>query len=105
MDEGGLELTVLYPTTLLGYAAIVDPDYLVAITRAYILRVKLAECDAALSGCCPHAAARRRKSIKELRRAINELGFVGAFVPAVGFGLLGERRLHRSMPKPSAWAV
>ena len=35
MEEGGLELTVLYPTTLLGYSAIDDPDYLVAVTRAY----------------------------------------------------------------------
>jgi predicted TIM-barrel fold metal-dependent hydrolase len=96
MDEGGLELTVLYPTTLLGYAAIVDPDYLVAITRAYNTYVyeDWLKASPRFRAVALMPLLDVDESIKELRRTINELGFVGAFVPAVGFGLLGERRLH-----------
>ena len=96
MEEGGLELTVLYPPTLLGYSAIDDPDFLVAVTRAYNtyayedwLKVSPRFRAVALM-----PLRDVEESIKELRRTITELGFCGAFLPAVGFGLLGDRRLH-----------
>ena len=34
-DKGGMETVYIYPTTLLQYASITDPDYLVALTKAY----------------------------------------------------------------------
>ena len=33
------------------------------------------------------------ESIKEMRRCVTELGYNGVFIAAVGFGLLGEKRL------------
>ena len=32
-DRGGMETIFVFPTTLLGYARIIDPDYLVALTK------------------------------------------------------------------------
>ena len=96
MEEGGLELTVLYPTTLLGYSAIDDPDYLVAVTRAYNTYVyeDWLKVSPRFRAVALMPLRDVEESIKELRRTITELGFCGAFLPAVGFGLLGDRRLH-----------
>jgi uncharacterized protein len=96
MEEGGLELTVLYPTTLLGYSAIDDPDFLVAVTRAYNTYVyeDWLKVSPRFRAVALMPLLDVEESIKELRRTITELGFCGAFLPAVGFGLLGARRLH-----------
>ena len=96
MEEGGLELTVLYPTTLLGYSAIDDPDYLVAVTRAYNTYVyeDWLKVSPRFRAVALMPLLDVEESIKELRRTVTELGFCGAFLPAVGFGLLGDRRLH-----------
>jgi predicted TIM-barrel fold metal-dependent hydrolase len=96
MDEGGLEMTVLYPTTLLGYSAIVDPDYLVALTRAYNTYVyeDWLKVSPRFRAVALMPLLDVEESVKELRRAVVDLGFSGAFFPAVGFGLLGEKRLH-----------
>ena len=96
MEEGGLELTVLYPTTLLGYSAIDDPDFLVAVTRAYNTYVyeDWLKVSPRFRAVALMPLRDVEESIKELRRTITELGFCGAFLPAVGFGLLGDRRLH-----------
>ena len=96
MEEGGLELTVLYPTTLLGYSAIDDPDYLVAVTRAYNTYVyeDWLKVSPRFRAVALMPLRDVEESIKELRRTVTELGFCGAFLPAVGFGLLGDRRLH-----------
>ena len=96
MEEGGLELTVLYPTTLLGYSAIDDPDFLVAVTRAYNTYVyeDWLKVSPRFRAVALMPLLDVEESIKELRRTVTELGFCGAFLPAVGFGLLGDRRLH-----------
>jgi len=96
MEEGGLELTVLYPTTLLGYSAIDDPDFLVAVTRAYNTYVyeDWLKVSPRFRAVALMPLRDVEESFKELRRTITELGFCGAFLPAVGFGLLGDRRLH-----------
>ncbi|MCZ6873756.1 MAG: amidohydrolase family protein [bacterium] len=96
MEAGGLAMTVLYPTTLLGYSAIIDPDYLVAITRAYNTYVyeDWLKVNPRFQAVALMPLLEVEESVKELRRAVTELGFVGAFLPATGFGLLGEKRLH-----------
>jgi predicted TIM-barrel fold metal-dependent hydrolase len=96
LDVGGMELTVLYPTTLLGYAGIIDPDFLVALTRAYnsYVHEDWLQVSPRFRAVALMPLLDVEESVKELRRAVTELGFAGAFVPATGFGLLGDKRLH-----------
>ncbi len=94
LDWGNLEMTFLFPTVLLTYGTIWDPDYLKALTYAYncwvadewlsvspklkaVSLVPLTDVDAAT---------------KEMRRTVAESGFSGVMLPAVGFGGYGERR-------------
>lgn len=96
LDKGGMDLTVLYPTTLLGYASIIDPDFLVAITWAYnsYVHEDWLKRSPRFQSVALMPLLDVAESVKELRRAVTELGFCGAFVPATGFGLLGDKRLH-----------
>jgi predicted TIM-barrel fold metal-dependent hydrolase len=96
LDVGGMELTVLYPTTLLGYAGIIDPDFLVALTRAYnsYVHEDWLQVSPRFRAVALMPLLDVEESVKELRRAVTELGFAGALVPATGFGLLGDKRLH-----------
>jgi len=107
MEEGGLELTVLYPTTLLGYSAIDDPDFLVAVTRAYNtyayedwLKVSPRFRAVALM-----PLRDVEESIKELRRTITELGSVAPFSRPSALASSETDGCTRSMPRRSAWAA
>ena len=94
LEWGGMEMTFLFPTTLLTYGTIWDPDYLKAVTSAYnhwiadewmsvspklkaVSLVPLTDVDA---------------GTKEMRRTVTEAGFSGVMLPAVGFGGFGERK-------------
>ena len=93
-DVGGMETIFIFPTTLLGYASIIDPDYLIAITRAYNNYVyeEWLKFNPRFKSVALMPMMDVDESIKEMRRCVTELGYKGVFLSAVGFGLLGEKR-------------
>ena len=96
LDQGGLETTVLYPTAGLSVGFLHEPEFAVAFCRAYnesiaaeYLRVSDRFKAVALLPLQDVAAA-----VAELRRAVAELGMVGAMLPADGPFLLGKQAYH-----------
>jgi len=94
LQGAGIDWTVLYPTTALAYGKIVSLDYAVAVCAAYndwvydtYLKVDPRfKAMAIVPLQDPEAAAR------ELRRAVEELGFMGAMLPSNGLALpLGSK--------------
>ncbi len=94
LADVGIERTVLYPTRALAYGKIVSLDYAVAICRAYNdwLHHTYQQRDSRFKGMAllpmqdPEAAA------AELRRAVSELGMLGAMLPSNGLPeLLGAK--------------
>ena len=95
-DKGGMETIFLFPTTLLGYSQIIDPDYLIALTRAYnnYVHEEWLKVSPRFKSVALMPLMDVDESIKEMKRCVTELGYSGVFVAAVGFGLLGEKRFH-----------
>ena len=97
MDEGGLETAILYPTAGLGIGWVREPDFAVALCRAYnnFLHQEFVAVSPRLKGVALLPFQDVPEAVKELRRAVTELGMVGAFAPAVGLRLpLGHRQFH-----------
>jgi len=96
-DDGSMETIYLFPTTLLAYSSITDNDYLVAISKAYnnYVHDKWLKYSPRFKSVALMPFPEVEESIKEMRRCVNELGFSGVFVAAVGFGLLGDKKYHR----------
>jgi predicted TIM-barrel fold metal-dependent hydrolase len=94
LDRGGVEQTVLYPTLGLFMSFLRDREWAVALCRAYntFLHEEFIKVSPRLKGVAllpvqdPDAAAR------ELRRAVRELGHVGAMLAADGSHVLGDER-------------
>jgi predicted TIM-barrel fold metal-dependent hydrolase len=94
LDKGGVETTVLYPTLGLFMSFLKDREWAVALCRAYntFLHEEFFKASPRLKGVAllpvqdPDAAA------VELRRAVTELGHVGAMLSADGTHLLGDAR-------------
>lgn len=87
LNQVGIEKTVLYPTLGLTVGRVRDPDYAVAITRAY--NDWMAETYLRHPSGKFHAAALLPMVVPadgaaELRRAVDELGFCAAVLPAHG---------------------
>src|SRR5919199_126662 len=96
MDTEGIDISVLYPTTALGIGKIYEADYAVALCRAYnnwvhdycqtdpqrlkaVALLPLQDLDAA---------------VRELHRAVVDLGMVGGTIPTFVRGLnLADKRL------------
>jgi uncharacterized protein len=86
LRDSGIESTVLYPSLALAYGRITSLDYSVAICRAYndwvhdeyLKRDKRFRAMAIIPMQDPPEAA------KELRRAVTELGMLGAMLPTNG---------------------
>ena len=86
LDKTGLEFTVLYPTAALAHGYVVNPEWAVVYARAwnnYVHEEYLKK--------SPHFKAVAvipmqdvPSAVLELRRAIKELGMVGAYVPSNG---------------------
>ena len=85
MDRGGLESTVLYPTGGLGIGWVREPDFAVALCRAYndFFHQEFMLKSPRLKGVALLPLQEIPEAVTELRRA-RELGFVGAMLPAVG---------------------
>jgi hypothetical protein len=106
LDRVGLESTVLYPTAGLAFAMIQDPEWATALARAY-------------NNWFSHLYHGRSKrlrgmalvplqsvpdAVKELRRAVTELGMLGAVLPANDADISVIPISGRSTRKPSDWA-
>jgi hypothetical protein len=86
LSDAGIEWTVLYPTQALAYGKVVNLDYAAALCQAYNdwLSETYLKRDPRFKGMAlipmqdPPAAA------KELRRAVTELGMMGAMLPSNG---------------------
>lgn len=97
MDEGGVETAILYPTAGLGIGWVREPDFAVALCRAYnnFLYHEFLTVNPRLKGVALLPFHDVPEAVKELRRAVTELGMVGAFAPAVGLRLpLGHPQFH-----------
>jgi predicted TIM-barrel fold metal-dependent hydrolase len=94
LDKGGVETTILYPTLGLFMSFLKDREWAVAICRAYnsFMHEAFVSVNPRLKAVAllpvqdPDAAA------LELRRAVRELGLVGAMLAADGTHLLGDAR-------------
>jgi uncharacterized protein len=93
LDKTGIESTVLYPTAGLGYSMIQDPEWARALARAYNnwFHDRYFKRSNRLRGVALIPLQNVPEAVKELRRAVTELGFVGAVLPANGADI-GIRR-------------
>ncbi len=96
MDVEGIDVSILYPTTGLGIGRIYEPDYAAALCRAYNNWVhdycqtnpERLKAVALLPLQDPDAA------VRELNRAVTDLGLVGGMIPTFVRGLnLGDKTL------------
>ena len=88
LDKNRIELTVLYPTQGLTHAAIQDRDWAITLARAYNdwLYHRFMKVSPRLVGVALLPIQDIDEAVKELRRAVEELGMVGAVLPAVAIG-------------------
>jgi predicted TIM-barrel fold metal-dependent hydrolase len=101
LDRGEVDATVLYPTTALAVGFITEPDFAVAFCRAYNnwLADQFSKQSPRLHGVAIIPLQDIGEAVKEMRRAVTELGAVGVMLPADGPYLPPTTR---STPKPSA---
>jgi predicted TIM-barrel fold metal-dependent hydrolase len=94
LDDVGIEWTVLYPTQALAYGKIVSLDYAVAAARAYNdwLHDTYLKFNPRFKGMAIIPMQDPQEAAKELRRAVTELGMLGAMMPSNGLpSLLGSK--------------
>ena len=86
LDDVGIDWTVLYPTTALAYGKIVSLDYAVAAARAYNdwLCETYIKYNPRFKGMAIIPMQDPEEAAKELRRAVTELGMLGAMMPSNG---------------------
>src|SRR5271156_3796198 len=86
LEEGRMESTVLYPTNGLGIGWIREADFAVALCRAYndFFYDRFTSKDRRLQSVALLPLQDTPEAIKELKRATQKLGAVGAMLPAVG---------------------
>ncbi|MEX2146493.1 MAG: amidohydrolase family protein [Candidatus Rokuibacteriota bacterium] len=94
LDEGGMELTVLYPTFGLFASFLKDRQWAVAICRAYNtwLYEHFVRVSPRLRAVALLPLQDPEASAVELRRCVRELNFSGAMLAADGPHLLGDAR-------------
>lgn len=86
LDQTDIALTVLYPTAGLTCGFIRDPEWAVAVTRAYNnwLSDRYLKVSTRLLGMALLPLQNPSEAVKELRRAVTQLHLVGAVLPGVG---------------------
>lgn len=86
LDKTGIEFTVLYPTEGLAYGQVVFPEWAVAYARAYNnwLYEKYLTVSPRFKGVALIPMQDVPNAVAELRRAVKELGMVGAMIPSNG---------------------
>jgi predicted TIM-barrel fold metal-dependent hydrolase len=103
LDEVGIESTVLYPTAGLAFGCIQDPDWAVALARAYNNWVydRFCRVDPRLRAVALVPLQDVAEASKELRRAIEDLRLVGVVLTGNNADL-GVRKL---LGDPAFWPV
>lgn len=86
MDRGGVSTAVLFPTDGLSIGWIREPDYAVALCRAWnsFVSEKFQKVSSRLKGVALVPMQDVPEGVKEVRRAIQELRLAGVMLPAVG---------------------
>jgi predicted TIM-barrel fold metal-dependent hydrolase len=86
LDRTGLEHTVLYPTQGLAYGQVVFPDWATSYARAYNnwLHARYLQASPRFQGVALIPLQDPPAAVAELRRAVTELGMVGAMLPSNG---------------------
>jgi len=86
LDKTGLEFTVLYPTAALAHGYVVNPEWAVVYARAWNNYVfeKYLKRSSRFKAVAVIPMQDVRNAIVELRRAVKELGMVGAYIPSNG---------------------
>lgn len=92
LDGVGIDTTVLYPTSGLAFGIIQDPTWAVALARAYNnwFTDRFHRVSPRLRAVALVPTQDVAEGVKELRRAVTELGMVGGVLTANG-GELGQR--------------
>jgi predicted TIM-barrel fold metal-dependent hydrolase len=86
LDELGFEAAVLYPTSGLAFGRMIDVDLAIGTARAYndwLQDTYLAR-DGRLKGIGLIPLQEPEAAVEELRRVVEDLGFVGGLLPANG---------------------
>ena len=87
LDDAGIEVSVIYPTNGLAYGLIKDKEWAAVLARGYnnfLYEEFLKAAPKRLKGMALVPLQDIHEAVKELRRAVTELGMVGAILPAVG---------------------
>ncbi|MDA8312250.1 MAG: amidohydrolase family protein [Actinomycetota bacterium] len=94
LDDVGIERTVLYPTRGLAFGHVVSLDYAAVLARAYNDWVAdtYLRADDRFHAMALVPMQDPEEAVKELRRAVTELGMLGAMLPSNGLPqLLGAK--------------
>jgi predicted TIM-barrel fold metal-dependent hydrolase len=86
LQEVRIDATVLYPTKGLGFGKIVSRDWSIAVAQAYndwLYSTYLSRSDR-FKGMALVPMQEPEAAVEELRRAVEDLGFVGAMLPSFG---------------------
>ena len=97
LDEGRIDVTVLYPTRFMHIGQIGNPAYAVELCRAYndYLHDQFLSHDHRFRGMALLPLQDVPAAVKELRRALKRQGMVGGILPAEGLPLpLGHRQYY-----------
>lgn len=92
LDATGIEWSVLYPTRGLAVGRITSEDWAIAACRAYNnwLHDKFLNQCPQLKGMALIPLQDPEAAVEELRRAVTQLGMLGAMLPSTGEGLRGH---------------
>lgn len=86
LDEDEIAWSVLYPTTGLTFGLVRDKDWACALATGYnnYLYDNFTKPEKRLKGMALIPLQSIPEAVRELRRAVEDIGFVGAVLPAVG---------------------
>jgi predicted TIM-barrel fold metal-dependent hydrolase len=103
LDKAGLESTVLYPTAGLAFTMIQDPIWAVALARAYNdwFTDRYYRFNKRLRGMALIPLQDVPEAVKELRRAVTDLGMMGAVLPAND----ADIGIRRGLGHPHFWPI
>ena len=103
MDRAGITSTVLYPTAGLGAGMIQDPDWAVAVCRAYNdwLHELFVKTSDRFNGVALLPAQDPVEAAKELRRSVTELGMVGGMLCANS----ADMGVRKPLGDPDFWPI
>lgn len=103
LDKMGMESTVLYPTSGLAFMMIQDQEWAVALARAYNdwFHDRYHRLDKRLRGVALVPLQSVPDAVKEVRRAVTELGAVGIVLPSND----ADIGVRKALGHPDFWPV